>query len=163
MPLRNIAALGVVYKVKKTKIGHIVFDLRKEENPCSLCARMRRVALHDIDNDWGCNKVALGHHAESRNFYYEFVPRGQNRLFFSGGLYQPKKYDGYPPYDICRRKGCGKGCKNCTLPIVKSKCPADKATNRQTTKKFLHELERQSHGIKKRMLGALKLGHVSGW
>lgn len=64
MPLRNIAALGVVYKAKKTEIGHIVFDLRKEENPCSLCARMRRGYLHDIANDWSCNKVALGHHAD---------------------------------------------------------------------------------------------------
>ena len=54
--------LGVEYKVKKTNIKEIIFDIRKESNPCSLCAKMRRGALNDMAIENGCNKVALGHH-----------------------------------------------------------------------------------------------------
>ena len=52
----------IEYHIIKTHIGEIVFDIRKEENPCSLCARMRRGALHDAAKQYGCNKIALGHH-----------------------------------------------------------------------------------------------------
>ena len=52
--------LGVEYKVKKTNIKEIIFDIRKESNPCSLCAKMRRGALNDMAIENGCNKVALG-------------------------------------------------------------------------------------------------------
>lgn len=50
------------YQVRRTDIGHVVFQVRQEENPCSLCARMRRGALHDVAKELGCSKVALGHH-----------------------------------------------------------------------------------------------------
>jgi len=53
--------LEIEYIVKRTQIGEIVFDIRNESNPCSLCARMRRGALHDAAKEAGCNKVALGH------------------------------------------------------------------------------------------------------
>ena len=165
MPLRNIAALGVVYKAKKTEIGHIVFDLRKEENPCSLCARMRRGYLHDIANDWSCNKVALGHHADDavETFIIDLFHEGRIGCFFPVTYLSRKNITVIRPMIYAAQRDVAKAAKNCALPIVKSECPADKATNRQTTKEFLHELERQNHGIKKRMLGALKRGHVSGW
>ena len=54
--------LGIPYVLKRTEIGQIVFDVRNESNPCSLCARMRRGCLHDVAKENGCNKIALGHH-----------------------------------------------------------------------------------------------------
>ena len=54
--------LGVPYVLKRTEIGQIIFDVRNESNPCSLCARMRRGCLHDAAKENNCNKIALGHH-----------------------------------------------------------------------------------------------------
>lgn len=158
-------ALGVDYEVRRTQIGHIVFDLRREENPCSLCARMRRGALHDLAKAWGCGKVALGHHAD------DAVETFMMNLFNEGrvGCFSPVTYLSRKDLTVIRpmvyapERDIAKAARSAGLPIVKSKCPVDKTTNRQQTKEFLRELERQEHGLKKRILGAIQRGHVSGW
>ena len=80
--------LGVPYILKRTDIGVIVFDIRKEEHPCSLCARMRRGGLHDAAIEAGCNKIALGHH------YNDAVETFMMNLFIEGriGCFAPKSY-----------------------------------------------------------------------
>ena len=80
--------LGVEYKVVKTEIAKIIFDVRKESNPCSLCAKMRRGSLHAAAQESGCNKVALGHH------YDDAVETFMMNLFFEGrlGCFSPVTY-----------------------------------------------------------------------
>ena len=79
---------GVEYRLERTHIGEIVFDIRKETNPCSLCAKMRRGALHDTAIEMGCNKIALGHH------YNDAVETFVMNLFTEGriGCFSPKTY-----------------------------------------------------------------------
>ena len=75
--------LGVEYKVKKTNIKEIIFDIRKESNPCSLCAKMRRGALNDMAIENGCNKVALGHHNDDvlETFFLSLMHEGRIHCF----------------------------------------------------------------------------------
>lgn len=113
---------GIPYLVKRTNIGEIVFDVRKEPNPCSLCARMRRGALHDAAKAAGCNKVALGHH------YDDAVETFVMNLFHEGrlGCFSPKSYLSRKKLTLIRplvfapEKEIRRTAQRLELPIVKS-------------------------------------------
>jgi len=157
--------LDVPYIVKRTQIGEIVFDVRKEANPCSLCAKMRRGALHDAAIEAGCNKVALGHH------YNDAVETFVMNLFNEGriGCFSPKSYLSNKklwlirPMVFAPEKEIRRAAEKNALPIVKSKCPADGHTNRETTKEFLRLREMQDNGFTYRLFGALRRSGVDGW
>lgn len=156
---------GVEYHILPTHIGEIVFDVRKEPNPCSLCARMRRGALHDATLEYNCNKIALGHN------YDDVVETFVMNLFNEGriGCFAPKSYLSrkqitlirplaLAPENIIRRTAERNG-----LEVVKSKCPADGFTNREKTKQFLAQMEHNDHGFKDRLFGAMKRSNIDGW
>ncbi len=156
---------GIPYLVKRTNIGEIVFDVRKEPNPCSLCARMRRGALHDAAKAAGCNKVALGHH------YDDAVETFVMNLFHEGrlGCFSPKSYLSRKKLTLIRplvfapEKEIRRTAQRLELPIVKSACPADGYTSRQKTKEFLRERERGDHGFTYRLFGAMRRAGIDGW
>lgn len=157
--------LGVEYIVKRTQIGEIVFDVRKESNPCSLCARMRRGALHDAAKEAGCNVVALGHH------YDDAVETFVMNLFHEGrlGCFSPKSYLSNKklwmirPMVFAPEQEVRRCVTRQQIPIVKSKCPIDGYTSRQKTKEFLREKERADHGFTFRLFGALRRSGIDGW
>ena len=128
--------LGVKYVLKRTHIGEIVFDVRKEPNPCSLCARMRRGALHDAAKENGCNVVALGHH------YNDAVETFMMNLFNEGrlGCFSPKSYLSRKEIKVIRplvfapEREVRKACAKNNLTVEKSICPADGTTSRENTK-----------------------------
>lgn len=148
-----------------THIGEIVFDVRKEDSPCSLCARMRRGALHDACVKYGCNKIALGHH------FNDAVETFIMNLFNEGriGCFSPKTYLSRKditmirPLVLAPEKEIRKAAMKNELKIVKSVCPADGHTNRQKTKEFLAEMEREDHGFTERIFGAMCRGNIDGW
>ena len=156
---------GIPYVVKQTQIGQIVFDVREEPNPCSLCARMRRGALHDEAVANGCNKIALGHH------YDDAVETFVMNLFNEGrlGCFSPKRYLSRKKLTLIRpmvfapEKEIRRAAERAGLPIVKSKCPADGVTNRQKTKEFLAAREREDNGFKFRLFGAMRRAGLDGW
>ncbi|MFZ2539765.1 MAG: tRNA 2-thiocytidine biosynthesis TtcA family protein [Oscillospiraceae bacterium] len=153
------------YVIKRTQIGEIVFDIRKEPNPCSLCARMRRGALHDAAKQLGCNKIALGHH------YNDAVETFVMNLFNEGrvGCFAPTTYLSRKditmirPLVLTTEKDIISSVKRANLPIVKSVCPADGVTSRQKTKEFLAERERTDEGFTYRLFGALRRSGINGW
>ena len=157
--------LGVEYRLIRTQIGQIVFDERKEDHPCSLCARMRRGALHDAAKAAGCNVVALGHH------YDDAVETFVMNLFIEGrlGCFSPKSYLSRKELNMIRplvfapEKEIRRAAERCKLPIVKSKCPADGHTSRQEIKEFLREREREDHGFTFRLFGAMRRAGLDGW
>ena len=159
------AGEGIEYHILPTQIGEIVFDVRKEANPCSLCARMRRGALHDEAVRLGCNKIALGHN------YDDAVETFIMNLFTEGriGCFSPKnQLDGKEltlirPLVLADEREIRRAANRTGLQIVKSKCPADGHTNRQRAKEFLAEMERKDHGFKDRIFGAMRRGNVDGW
>ena len=157
--------LGIAYKLIETDIGEIVFDVRKEPNPCSLCAKMRRGALHDAAKAAGCNKIALGHH------YDDVVETFVMNLFREGrvGCFAPKTYLSRKDITMIRplvfapESQVSACCNRNGFEIVKSKCPADKTTVRQETKEWLAEMERKDRGFKQRLFGALRRSGLNGW
>lgn len=165
-PIEKLCSeLGVEYVIKRTQIGTVIFDIRKETNPCSLCARMRRGALHDAAKEYNCNKIALGHH------YDDAVETFIMNLFNEGrvGCFSPVTYMSRKDVTVIRPMvfapeiDIKSAVKRNNLPIVKSVCPADGVTTRQWTKDWLKQMDKEHEGIKKRIYGAMKRGNVSGW
>lgn len=134
----------VEYRIRRTNLGKIIFEDRKEENPCSLCARMRRGILHDMAKDAGCGKIALGHHFD------DAVQTFLMNLLYGGkiGCFSPKSYlsrkDLYliRPLVFCEEADIRRAVKKLALPVVKSGCPADGVTARQDTAELIAGLEK---------------------
>lgn len=156
---------GVEYRLIPTDIGQIVFDIRKEPNPCSLCAKLRRGALHNAAKDAGCNKIALGHHFDDavETFMMNLLNEGRIGCFSPVthlarcGLVQIRPMVMAPEKEIIR------AARRLDLNVVKSKCPADGHTSRQKTKELLAELEKTNKGVTERIFGAMRRGKIDGW
>ena len=165
-PIRELCErLDVPYIIAKTEISHIIFDVRKEKNPCSLCAKMRRGALHNAAKEAGCNVVALGHHFD------DVVETFMLNLFYEGriGCFQPVTYLSRKDITVIRpmiympEKDIRYFANRISLPVVKSTCPADGNTERESMKQLLHTLERENKGLRYRIFGALQRGNIDGF
>lgn len=152
--------IGVEYVVRKTDIAEIVFDIRKEKNPCSLCAKMRRGGVNDLAVELGCNKVALGHHNEDvlETFFLS--------LFYEGrlGCFSPVTYLSRRDIHVIRPmiylpEGEIKSfAKKENLPVVKSTCPNDGVSKRQDMKDFINEKSKQDRFFKTKTMHAIQTG-----
>ena len=157
--------LDVEYHVVPTQISKIIFDIRKEKNPCSLCAKMRRGALHTAAKELGCNKVALGHHFD------DVVETFMLNLFYEGrlGCFRPVTYLSRIDLHLIRpliympEKDVRYFASKVELPVIKSPCPADKNTERERMKELLHGLERENKGLRYRIFGAIQRGNIDGF
>jgi tRNA(Ile)-lysidine synthase TilS/MesJ len=165
-PIRELCErLDVPYIIAKTEISRIIFDVRKEKNPCSLCAKMRRGALHNAAKEAGCNVVALGHHFD------DVVETFMLNLFYEGriGCFQPVTYLSRKDITVIRpmiympEKDIRYFANRVSLPVVKSTCPADGNTERESMKQLLHTLERENKGLRYRIFGALQRGNIDGF
>lgn len=156
---------GVEYVIKRTGIGQIIFDVREETNPCSLCARMRRGVLHDTAKEYGCNKIALGHHYDDavETFIMNLFNEGRIGCFSPVTYLSRKDITMIRPLVFAPEREIRNAVNRAGLPVVKSKCPVDGCTERQWTKDFLLELEKEHKGITKRLYGAMRRAHISNW
>ena len=159
------ASIGVPFHLIPTEISHIVFDLRKESNPCSMCAKMRRGALHNAILEAGIRKIALGHHFDDavETFFLS--------LFYEGRI------SCFQPVTQLTRTGisqirpllyCGEGmvrgaALRSGLPIVKNPCPADGFTKRQEVKELIRDLEHRYPGLKERVFGSMQRLPLPEW
>lgn len=157
---------GVEHVIRRSDLGEIIFETRREKNPCSLCARMRRGMLHDLAKGHGCNTLALGHHCD------DAVETFVMNLFHEGrvGCFQPVTYLSrkdlwmFRPLIFATERDIASCVRRNSLPVVKSACPVDGATAREATKNWLREMEKGPYpGLRKRIFGAIRRGHVSGW
>ncbi len=157
--------LGVEYIVKQTEIAKVIFDIRKENNPCSLCSRMRRGSLADAAKELGCNKIALGHHFD------DAAETTMLNLFFEGrfGCFSPVTYmsrsDMYVirPFVMTQEKVIKSFVRKANLPVEESPCPADGNTQRAAMKEYLFTFDREHRGLYRRIVGALERGEIDGW
>lgn len=157
--------LDIEYHVILTQIGEIVFDVRKEKNPCSLCARMRRGALHNSAAELGCNKIALGHNFDDtiETFLMNLFSEGRIGCYSPVTLLENRQLTVIRPLIYATEKEIRRAVRRYDLPTMKSACPADGHTNRQSMKDFIAERERLDHGFKDRIFGALQRSGIDGW
>ena len=157
--------LDVPYTVVKTQIGPIIFDHRKEKNPCSMCAKMRRGALNQAILDRGIRKLALGHHYDDavETFFLSLVYEGRLSCF------QPVTYlDRTDITQIRPLLYCGEGMvRNAAirheLPIVHNPCPADGNTRRQEVKELIADLRKTYPNLKDYVFGAMQRLPLPEW
>ena len=156
---------SIEYRIVKTDIAKIIFDIRREPNPCSLCSKMRRGVLHSTAKELGCNKVALGHHFD------DVVDTFMLNLFFEGrlGCFSPVTYlsntDLYliRPLIYAQEKTVSYFVSRSDIPIVTSHCPENHNTERENMKNLLATLERNNKGLRYRIFGAICRSKIDGF
>ncbi len=157
--------LGIPYIIRNTQIGEIIFDYRKEKNPCALCAKMRRAVLAELCSENGCNKLALGHHRE------DAIETLLLSLFHEGRFhtFHPKTYMSRSGITVIRpliylpEKHVLHMTRELSLPVVSSPCPADKHTQREDMKKLMKDLQKIFPDAPERFLHALQADHYDLW
>lgn len=157
--------LDIPYRIVDSEIYHILFDVRKESNPCSLCAKMRKGALNQAVKEMGCNKVAYAHHKD------DIIETMLLSLIFEGRFhsFSPKTYLDRMDLTVIRPimfidEADVIGFKNkYDLPVVKSKCPIDGYTKRQYAKELVAQLNKEHPGARERMFHAILNGNIKGW
>ena len=157
--------LDIPYKIVKSDIYDILFNIRKESNPCSLCAKMRKGALNQAIKEMSCNKVAYAHHKD------DIIETMLLSLIFEGRFhsFSPRTYLDRMDLTVIRPLMYVDemdviGFKNkYDLPVVKSKCPVDGYTKRQYAKELLRQINLEHPGARERMFHAILNGNISGW
>ena len=157
--------LEIPYIIEKSDIYTILFNIRKESNPCSLCAKMRKGALNDAIKKVGCNKVAYAHHKD------DIIETMLLSLIFEGRFhsFSPRTYLDRMDLTVIRPimfvdEMDVIGFQNkYQLPVVKSKCPIDGHTKRQYAKELVRQLNQEHPGAKERMFHAILNGNIKGW
>lgn len=157
--------LDVPYTVKHTEMKRIIFDERKEKNPCALCAKMRRGAIHDVMAELGIKKVALGHHFD------DAIETFMLSLFYEGRIscFQPVTYMSRTGVTQIRPMlYVGEGtvrslAERYKLPVVFNPCPMDKQSRREEVKQLIKTLSVQYPDLKSKVFGAMQRFPLDGW
>ena len=165
-PIKALCAdFNVPYEIISTEIGKILFEARKESNPCALCAKMRKGALNQKALELGCNKIAYAHHKD------DLIETALMSLLYEGRFYA------FPPVTHLDRTDLTvirplmlvseadvKGFRNkYQLPVCKNPCPVDGKTKREYVKQLTRKLNHDSPGVKDRFFHAIIDGNNPGW
>lgn len=165
-PVKELcASLDIPYTCLKTDIKEIVFDVRNEENPCSLCSKMRRGAINDAITERGIYKLALGHHFD------DAVETLMMSLLFEGRLscFRPVTYldrtkvTQIRPLIYCGELKIANLAKELDLPIVENHCPMDTTSKRHEIKTLLSNMSSTYPDMKSKIFGAMQRLPLPGW
>ena len=157
--------LNVPLTIKETQLAHIIFDVRRESNPCSLCARMRRGSLHDAVQEMGCNKIALGHHQDdaAETFMLNLFFEGRIGTFSPVTLLSRKELIMIRPLILTEEKMIKSFVRKAALPVEKSPCPEDGHTERENMKQYMRDFDVKHRGLYRRIIGAIERREIDGW
>lgn len=149
--------LDVEFHEVQTDIKEIVFDIRKEKNPCSLCANLRRGALNSTAKELGCTKVALGHHKDDaiETLLMSMVYEGRVSCFSPKSTMDKQNITIIRPMIYIEEWMTKKATKEYNYPVIENPCPADGLTKRQDIKELVARLNKEIPGAKKNIFGAL--------
>ncbi len=150
-------SVGVPLIIEKTDIAAIIFDERKEKSPCSLCSKMRRGALNNVAIDHGCNKLALGHHADDviETMMLSLLYEGRFSTFMPISYMDKSKITLIRPLVYIEEKQINWTAKRLGLPVIFNPCPRDKHTKREDVKQLIRNLDEQFVDSKKHIMSAI--------
>lgn len=159
------AGFSVPYTVLPTEIGSIVFQTRKESNPCSLCAKLRKGALNQKALELGCNKIAYAHHRD------DVIETSFLSLLYEGRFYAfpPKTHLDRTGLQVIRPLVYASEAevigfqRKYGLPVCKNPCPADGRTRREYVKNLIRQINLENPGVKDRLFRAVLNGNIEGW
>ena len=155
----------VPYTVVKTEIAPIIFDYRKEKNPCSMCSKMRRGALNQAILDKGFNKLALGHHYDDavETFVMSLIYEGRISCFQPVTNLDRTGVIQIRPMLYIHEKTVDNFAKRMELPVLQNRCPVDKETKREEIKKLIYDLSATYPDLKERIFGAMQRYPLPEW
>lgn len=158
-------SLQVEYEIIKTEISKIVFDDRKESNPCSLCAKMRKGALNEAMKRHGCNKIAYAHHKDDvvETMLLSLLYEGRFHTFSPVTYLDRMDLTVIRPLMYMDEADVIGFIRKYDVPVVKSPCPADGHTKREYVGNLLKQLNKENPGVKDRMFTAITQSKISGY
>lgn len=156
---------GIEYVIQKTDLYEIIFNIRKEESPCSLCARMRRGILHDTAKQLGCNKIALGHHLDdaAETFMMNLLIESRIGCFAPVTYLSRRDITMIRPLVYVRETAVEQAVERLNLPVIESKCPANEKTKREDAKILLQKLSDEYGDVPERIIGAMQRVSIDRW
>ena len=166
LPIQKLCdEYGIEYVVQKTDLYEIIFNIRKEECPCSLCARMRRGILHDTAKQLGCNKIALGHHLDdaAETFMMNLLIESRIGCFAPVTYLSRRDITMIRPLIYVRESAVEQAVERLSLPIIESKCPANEKTKREDAKILLKKLSEEYGDVPERIIGAMQRASIDRW
>ena len=157
--------LNVPYHLIKTEIGPIIFDYRKEKNPCSMCSKMRRGALNQALLDLGLNKLALGHHYDDavETFVMSLIYEGRISCFQPVTNLDRTGIIQIRPMLYIHERTVDSFAQRMELPVVENRCPVDKHTKREEIKQLVFDLSARYPDLKERIFGAMQRLPLPEW
>lgn len=158
-------SIGIEHIIKRVPIWEIIFKIRKEKNPCSLCSRMRHGILHKICNEENCKTIALGHNMD------DAVETFFMNIFFGGKIstFSPVSYLSRAnlymirPLIFCQEDEIANFSLKQNLPICANPCPIDKHSSRENIKNLINSLELKYPKLKKKVINAIETSSLNGW
>ena len=156
---------NIEYVIQKTDLYEIIFNIRKEECPCSLCARMRRGILHDTAKQLGCNKIALGHHLDdaAETFMMNLLIESRIGCFAPVTYLSRRDITMIRPLIYVRETAVEQAVERLNLPVIESKCPANEKTKREDAKILLQKLSDEYGDVPERIIGAMQRASIDRW
>ena len=165
-PVKELCASeGIPYTCIKTDIKEIVFDVRKEDNPCSLCSKMRRGAINDAITEKGITKLALGHHFDDavETYMMSLLLEGRISCFRPVTYLDRSGVTQIRPLIYAGEQRIANLAQDLNLPVVENPCPEDKGSKRYEIKKLLLSMCEGYPDIKSKIFGAMQRLPIDGW
>lgn len=157
--------IQIPFYVCETQIGQIIFEERKESNPCSLCSKMRKGALYDYAKKLGCNKIALGHNKDDINETLLMSLLYEGRIHTMAPMTYMDQVDMHiiRPLIYVPESDIRGFVKKQNLPVVKSPCPVDGKTKREDMKQLIYSLQNDIPKVREHLFGAIQRSTLNGW
>ena len=163
--IQSIEKIGVQYVEEKTHIKEIVFDIREEKNPCSLCANLRRGILNSVAIREGCNKIALGHNEDDvlETFFLNLLYGGNISTFAPTAYMDRSKITLIRPLIYAPERCIKTFVKKNGIEVMSKCCPMDGVSKREDMKNLIWEFQKKIPNVKANIYGAIKRSNIKGW
>ena len=157
--------LNIEHIIRKHPLWQIIFNIRKEKNPCSLCSRMRHGIIHKICKEQNCNKIALGHNNDDviETFLMNLLFGGRVRTFSPKSYLSRQNLYMIRPLVFCTEQEIYRFAYSNGFPICKNPCPLDKKSSREDIKCLIKNLDKSYPELKKKLFNAIEKDNISNW